>query len=138
MNTTGRVINIIGAILLALFLAGVFESGCGRADAADLLRSPTDILLEWFTTADNNFHKAVMNNELAADDPIIPCFDALVGTQNPNAQPYDTSNLGGVASVGYIKINSIQAKKDVVGKSCNELTGKFVGDMLKNAPVGIH
>jgi len=100
-----------------------------------IFKDPITIVMEWVTTADKNFHTAVTNGDLKSTDPIILCFDAIAGTQNPNAQPYDTSNLGGIASVAYIKINALQSSNQNATQSCDALTGKFFRDMLRNAPV---
>lgn len=134
---------------LAFFVvASIFFSGCSQAQEPksslgftlpaikplpDL--SFSGILFKGLQAADSNFHIAVVNGDLAQDDPIIPCFDSIVGTQNPNAQPYDTNGLFELASVAYIRLNSLQVKGGKVTTSCDALVGKFVRDAVRNAPI---
>lgn len=118
-------------------VASCLFSSCSlkTAQAADPLNLFSDAIMKGLTAADKNFHLAVTNGDLTADDPILPCFDSIVGSQNPNAQPYDTSGLFELASVAYIRLNSIQAKGGKITTSCDVLVGKFVRDAVRNAPV---
>lgn len=121
----------ISLILFAILLFGCSEK-IVKAATPSLF---SDIIMKGFINADNNFHLAVQNGELAQDDPIIPCFDGLVGVQNPNAQPYNTDGPIELTSVAYIKINSIRSKIQSAGPTCDALIGKFTRDTINNAPV---
>jgi hypothetical protein len=132
------IIAVLGAALLGLFLALAFN-GCATS-AGNLPGDPlgmfTQAIQKGFVNADQNFHLAVTNGDLKIDDPIIPCFDALVGPQpSATAQPYNSSGLIESASVAYIRVNSIQSKQQLLNVSCNALIGKFVSDAMKNAPI---
>lgn len=100
---------------------------------ADIPNLLANLLMRNMRTADNNLHLAVNNGDLKADDPAIACFDGMVGTQNPNAQAYDSSNAGGRLSMLYITANSIQNKVQGSSTSCDALIGKFAKDIVKNA-----
>lgn len=133
MKNNGWIINVLLATMLVLFLS--LDEGC--ATAADLFDNQfTQALMKGFSNADANFHLAVENGDLPPDDPIIPCFDALVGTQNPAAKPYNTSGPIEQASVAYIKANSLRNKQTAAGPNCDALIGKFVRTGLSNAPIG--
>lgn len=127
---------IIGAAVLALFLS--FE-GCSTNTKnlpGDPLGLFTTAIQAGFVNADNNFHLAVTNGDLLATDPIIPCFDSLVGPQPaPTAQPYNGNGLIEQASILYIRANSLFGKQQNLNANCQALIGKFTIDALKNAPV---
>lgn len=145
LNNTAVKWLFIGFIL-SFILGGLLVSSCSKTFAADtpatsapaiprLVPSLTDLLMKGFQNVDENLHKAIRNNELPANDPLTACVDSMVGTQNPNAEPYNNDGPLELASIAYIKINSLQTKGAAVSQSCDALTGKFLRDALRNAPV---